>query len=236
MNEPRYDPKSDRTLTEWFESPDTPTKEEAVAEAIEALGLDGPPDRSTPEGQEKWLEIGHYCTKRRGIRYRDGMSKQEVAVRLNNAAKATTKQKYLPAEVQERTGLEMNPLWMLETLVRSGTLTPKEQIVALKELARYTHSAAPSISHSTNTQMTPEDWLKNLAEEEFKEIDAPEDRAFSRAAPGQGRRYGSTQRRKERNLAEFEDYQQRELKAMANQVVDVEWTEVEFNGSTATAS
>lgn len=109
--------------------------------------------------------------KRRTV-FVGGMGKQEVQRRLDEASKwvSPDNQKFLPAETQDRTGLEMNPLWMLECLVRSGTLPLKEQVSALKILADYTHSKAPSVSHNTSVHLKAEDWLKQLAETEYPEV------------------------------------------------------------------
>jgi hypothetical protein len=101
--------------------------------------------------------------------------------------------KFLPQEVQDRTGLELNPLWQIEVLVRSGTLAPQNQLSALKSLAEYTHSKSPSLSQ----QMTgkPEDFLIQLAEQEFEQVKVSE---VHKAPPGQGKRHASELRRREK--------------------------------------
>lgn len=78
--------------------------------------------------------------------------------------------KFLPPDVQDRTGLELNPLWMMEVLVRGGVLNAKDQVTALKTLADYTHSKAPSINHTAVATQSAEEWLKALAKEEYPEV------------------------------------------------------------------
>lgn len=74
--------------------------------------------------------------------------------------------KELPADVQERTGLTINPLYEMELMVRADTLGARERLQALKELAAYTHSKAPSVVDSKVEVRTPEDWLSQLADED----------------------------------------------------------------------
>lgn len=95
-------------------------------------------------------------------------------------------QKMLPPDVQERTGLEMNPLWMIETLVRGGVLSAKDQVSALKTLAEYTYSKAPTVSHNANVEVSAEDWLQKLAEEEYPEVQIEQRKT---APHGKGKRY-----------------------------------------------
>jgi hypothetical protein len=172
--------KTGRLLTEWFEFPEY-TYEQIEKMACEKYGVaveDRPMghavhlQKTDPEAADLARKINSFIAARKRVAYPNGMSKQEVQYRLNEATKmvSTDNFKFLNDDVRERTGLEINPLWMMECLIRSGTLSPKEQVAALKELAQYTHSKAPSINHTTTTQLNPEDWLLELAKEEYKVI------------------------------------------------------------------
>lgn len=170
-----------RILTEWFEYPEY-TEEEEYAQACEHVGKTpeevkaffatmGPAHlHEQPEWQRK---LSAFLQSRRRRQWRNNMTQQEVAVRMNEATKLISpdNMKMLDEEAQKRTGLEINPLWMMECLVRSGVLNAKEQITALKELAQYTHSKAPTLNQNTNLNVKPEDWLLELAKEEYKVID-----------------------------------------------------------------
>lgn len=161
----------DRELTEWFEQPDgnfDSMEEAAYAKACERMGVEErPKDRAEGARFHKF----YIDALREKWNIFNGMNKQELAVRLNEAAKMTEEVKYLPDDVQDRTGLQMNPLWMMETLVRSGALKPSQQVSALKTLAEYTHSKTPSYSAHATTELTAEEWLKALAKDEYKIID-----------------------------------------------------------------
>jgi hypothetical protein len=170
--------RTGRLLTEWFEHPEY-TEDDIVALACREYGIE-PEDRPKvglhdidhPQ-YDLARKINLFIKKRSNRKWKYGMSQQEVQHRMNEATKMVSPDnyKFLNDEARERTGLEVNPLWMMECLIRSGCLTPKEQITALKELAGYTHSKAPSINHTTTTEMKPEDWLLELAKDEYKEID-----------------------------------------------------------------
>ena len=171
--------RTGRLLTEWFET-DEPDAEIERERARVALGLpEGWKPQSKvlfkiedPEEREITAKFYALSTRRARLGYKYFMSRHEIAHRLNEASKIVSpeNQKFLPPDVQERTGLELNPLWQLELLVRSGTLTPKEQVAALKELAQYTHSKAPSLNQNTNINLRPEDFLLELAKEEYAEV------------------------------------------------------------------
>lgn len=175
---PEVDLTTGRVLTEWFEYPEyTDEQIEAMACAEAGITVEERPRgmrfNMSPETQALHDRITGFIKKHKNRKWRQGMSQQEVAYRMNEATKMVSPDnyKFLPDDVRQRTGLEINPLWMIETLVRSGVLKPSEQVAALKELASYTHSKAPSISHSTTTHMKPEDWLLELAKDEYKEIE-----------------------------------------------------------------
>jgi hypothetical protein len=170
--------KTGRLLTEWFEYEEL-TDEELARRACEHVGItleERPLGHAVhlqaidPEKADLARRVNGFIAGRRRRKWPNGMTKQEVQFRLNEATKMVSPDnfKFLPDDVRERTGLEINPLWMMECLVRSGTLSPKEQVVALKELAQYSHSKAPSISHNTNTNLKPEDWLLELAKDEYQ--------------------------------------------------------------------
>jgi len=174
---PEFCPKTGRLLTEWFEYPEY-TREEVERLACEYYGIafedmpKAPRVGKVPEDRysaQLYYSIKAFVDARMRKDYPSSMPLKEIHFRLNEASKLVDPKnlKFLPEHITERTGLELNPLWMLEVLVRSGTLSAKEQIAALKELAQYTHSKAPSINHNTNTTMTPEDWLIELARDDY---------------------------------------------------------------------
>lgn len=170
--------KTGRLLTEWFEYPEWTDKQlEQMACDHYGIAVEDRPrghavhlQKTDPDAADLARKINAFIAARRRRTFPNGMTKQEVQYRLNEATKMVSPDnfKFLPDDVRERTGLEINPLWMMECLVRSGLLSPKEQVTALKELAQYTHSKAPSISHSTTMQLKPEDWLLELAKDEYQ--------------------------------------------------------------------
>jgi hypothetical protein len=176
--EPEVCMTTGRLLTEWFEFPEY-TDEQLYALACETNGVTpetAPTRKPGPiENDQDYLaaKITAFVSARKRTRWRNNMNMQEVQARMNEATKMVNPDnfKFLPDEVRDRTGLEINPLWMMECLIRSGVLSPKEQVAALKDLATYTHSKAPSINHTTHTEMKPEDWLLELAKEEYKVLE-----------------------------------------------------------------
>ncbi|MBD3754222.1 MAG: hypothetical protein IE937_01105 [Gammaproteobacteria bacterium] len=229
--EPEMCIKTGRLLTEWFEYPDY-SYEQLEKMACEKYGIDskdrprGNPLQLSPEDADLQRKINAFVAGKRRRKWRNGMSQHEVQHRMNEATKMIdpTNYKFLPDNVRERTGLEINPLWMMECLVRSGVLAPKEQVAALKELAQFTHSKAPSISHSTTTHMKPEDWLLELAKEEYKVIG--EDIAMQQPMQPVERGAGKTyEKRMAKRVAETEaliEYSQNEL-AQLEGIIDAEW-------------
>ena len=123
------------------------------------------------------------------------MTQQEIQVRLNEASLMVSEAnaKFLPSDTQARTGLELNPLWQMECLVRSGALSPDKQILALKTLAEYTHSKSPSLNQTMVGK--PEDFLMRLAEAEFPTVEVEQ---VHKAAPGQGKDHAKEVSRRER--------------------------------------
>ncbi len=195
-----------RTLTEWFENEEL-TDDQIEERVLSSMGLDEAPKsnglvrfRMPPEALEVWDEYqakkAHY--KRR--KWKNGMTMTEVAHRLNEATKMVNPDnfKFLPDDVRARTGLEINPLWQMEVLYRSALLPPKEQVQLLSQLAAYTHSKAPSLSHNTNVNIAPEDWLLEISKDEYQTIDeaAPE-----RVQPLQRREKGTSNRLEAKRLA-----------------------------------
>lgn len=163
-----------RLLTEWFEHPEY-TDEQLEQQALDHYGVTEKPRCRPDEISDQatlMRQINGFVAGRKRRRFPNNMNAQEVQARLNEASKMVSPDnfKFLPDEVRERTGLEVNPLWLMECIIRSGLLSAKEQLAGLKELAAYTHSKAPSINHNTNTEMSPEDWLVELAKDEYKVI------------------------------------------------------------------
>lgn len=166
-----------RLLTEWFEYPEY-TDEQAREINYKKAGV--PPDfkwsdltTCSPEVAAFQRTVMRLASSRKLRKYMHNMTNQEAAMRLNEATKIVSPEnfKFLDAATSERTGLEINPLWQMEVLVRSGVLAPKEQVAALKELASYTHSKAPTVNRNLNSEVSPEDWLLELASDQYKVID-----------------------------------------------------------------
>lgn len=233
--DPKVCTTTGRVLTEWFEYPEY-TDEQIEEMACAAYGVD-PADRpklsptdpkASPELLDLQRRINAFKAKFKGRRWKNGMTQQEVQVRMNEATKMIdpTNYKFLPEDVRERTGLEINPLWMIECLVRSGVLPAKEQVAALKELAQYSHSKAPNISHNTTTHMKPEDWLLELAKEEYQEIEIKQPMTpIERTA---GPLYEKRLEKKIRETSAVISYGASELSELEAQV-DAEWEEVDDN-------
>ncbi len=230
--DPVVDEDTGRLLTEWFEAPEPPTDEELRQQGCEKYGVEEYPSGSdlTPEQRRVMNQINAFVTHRKNRNWPGAYTKQEIQVRLNEASKFVEHQKFLPAEVQERTGLQLNPLWMMETLVRSGVLTPKEQVGALKELASYTHSKAPSINHSTTTEMRPEDWLLELAKEEYQVVDITPKK--EKAGPGSHPMYLSKKRAEAQRINNLQEFQKSELQAVESEIADADFEEYSFGGRT----
>lgn len=173
MNAPEMCVNTGRLLTEWFEYP-VFTKQQLREQGMKELGVDeypeGDPFNMPKEGAAIQRKISAYVSGKRRRKWKNTMSIQEIHYRMNEATKMIDPDnfKFLNDDIRERTGLEINPLWMMECLVRSGLLAPKEQVTALKELSQYTHSKAPNINLNSNSNVNPEDWLLELAKDEYK--------------------------------------------------------------------
>lgn len=201
--------RTGRVLTEWFETPEFSVEDlKAQAEALygPAPNLQGKSAVDfTPDETATIMKINNYVTNKRNRKWVGAMSQQEVSFRMNEATKMVSPDnfKFLDNDVRQRTGLELNPLWMMECLYRSGILNPKDQITVLKELANYTHSKAPSINHSTVAAISPEDWLLELAKGEYevlgKEVPMPEPR--QPVEKGSSGKYLGQKRRREKDRA-----------------------------------
>lgn len=185
-----------REITEWFQKP----APEPPKPPPKLSG--GGPGKITAELTQQWIEQGRPLGGQGNTKFKGGMTKQEIQVRLDEASKAAEaamkNPKFLSPELQARTGLEMNPLWMMEVLVRSGTLNPNQMVSALKTLADYTHSKAPSLNQSVNVQMKAEDYLLQLAEQDFPTIAVE---MVKRAPPGEGKRNEVEKAKRERYKA-----------------------------------
>lgn len=218
-----------RLLTEWFEYPEY-TEEQLEKMACEANGTTpedrprGDPMTMDPEDADLQRRINAFISARKRRKWNNAMSSQEVHHRLNEATKMIdpTNFKFLPDDVRDRTGLELNPLWMMECLVRAGLLSPKEQVTALKELAQYTHSKAPSINHNTTTHMKPEDWLLELAKEEYQEIEIAQPK--QPVERGAGKNYEKRMEKRMKETQALIDFSANEMAQMES-IVDAEWEE-----------
>lgn len=224
-----------RLLTEWFEFPEY-TDEQLEALACEANGIT-PEERPhvdfrkghTSDAHVLQANINAFISKRKRVKFSHNMSNQEVQARMNEASKFVNPDnfKYLPDHVRERTGLEMNPLWLMEVMIRSGTLTAKEQISALKELAQYTHSKAASVSHVTTTEMSNEDWLLELAKEEYKVIgeDLPLRQPMQPVERGMSAKYEKVMAKRVQEVRDMESYGAERLKQLEG-LVDAEFEDM----------
>jgi hypothetical protein len=194
---PEHCPVTGRLLTEWYEHKEY-TDEMLTQRVLDELGLDEVPTTggrlvNDPELPEEVREIVYAFHHKRNSykrrKWKHGMSDSEVAHRMNEATKLVNPDnfKFLDDEARARTGLEINPLWQMEVLYRSGLLPPKEQVALLAKLAEYTHSKAPSINQNTNINKA-EDWLVELANDQYETVDrsVPE-----RIQPVQRREAGS---------------------------------------------
>lgn len=233
--EPEMCVTTGRLLTEWFEYPEY-TDEQIEKEALEHFGLEEKPvtrPNDTTEKGDLMRRFNAFVAARKRRKWRNYMKKDEIAYRMNEATKMVdpTNFKFLPDDVRERTGLEINPLWMMECLVRSGILSPKEQIQALKELAQYTHSKAPSINHNTTTHLKPEDWLLELAKEEYKVLgeDIPMRQPMQPVERGSHKWHESKLKKRVEEFDALADYSSEQLKEL-EAIVDAEWEEKESDG------
>jgi len=217
-----------RMMTEWFEYPET-TKELELEKAKEAHGVG--PDYEFPTGVTLSKLTKDELSLMRGInvqasnykkrRWVHNLSQQEVAMRMNEASKmvSVANAKFLDEDTQKRTGLELNPLWQMETLYRSGILSAKDQLTALKELATYTHSKAPNIVQQTNINASPESWLLELAKDEYEVIQPVERR--QQAERGSGSTFDARRLTKTRNVASLANFAEAEMAEMES-LVDFE--------------
>lgn len=220
-----------RKLTEWFEYPEF-TPEQILEMAYEHAGVApdfkmGHGSNRNAEQQDAFIKIMAFSNKHKKRKWVNSLTQTEVAYRMNEASKMVSPEnvKFLDEETQKRTGLELNPLWQMEVLVRSGVLSPKEQITALKELAAYTHSKAPSINFNNNSNLNPEDWLLELAKDEYKvigvDIPLPEKQMVERGA---GKAFENRLQKKLTQIENLAEHGQSEFERLA-QEVDAEWIE-----------
>lgn len=214
-----------RLLTEWFEYPEFTDEEiKALARAKSGFNPDNktPLVDMTPEEAEAFRKYTSFINSHKSKKWVNNMSQQEVAARMNEATKMIDPSnfKFLDDATRERTGLELNPLWMLECMVRSGILGPKEQIAALKELAQYTHSKAPNINHNTNITAS-EDWLLELSKADYKVVD--ENHSFQPKQPreaGMGRHYEKRKTERVALMNRAQDLINSEAEAMTEELGD----------------
>lgn len=238
--EPEMCVKTGRLLTEWFEYPEW-TDDQLKDMACEHYGItreewpEGHAVRvqeTDPDKADLIRKLNAFVAARRRRKWPNGMTGQEVQYRLNEATKMVdpTNFKFLPDDVRERTGLEINPLWMMECLVRAGVLSAKEQVAALKELAQYTHSKAPSINHNTNVSMKPEDWLMELAKDEYQVlgVDIPMPQPMQPIERGMHREHERKKVRKEAEQTALLQFGQKELEALEAEFED--WEDSDLDG------
>lgn len=172
--------KCDRTgriMTEWFEAPHL-TDEDIKQMALDAAGLSEPIHKMrfdmTDEEKEQFTAYNKVLASKRNTKFKGGMSKQEVQVRMNEASKLidpNLNPKFLDKATQDKFGLELNPMWQMEALARSGRLSAKDELAAWAKLAEYTHSKAATITE-TNTKFTLEDYLNKSVDEQREAIEA----------------------------------------------------------------
>lgn len=232
--EPEMCLRTGRLLTEWFENPEY-TDEDLERLACEKYGITvedrprGDFNKLPPEKALLQRQINAFIAQRKNRKWRNGMTRQEVAYRMNEATKMVSPDnyKFLPDDVRDRTGMEINPLWMMECLVRSGVLSPKEQVTALKELAQYSHSKAPSFNHSTTTHMKPEDWLLELAKEEYKEIEIEQPKQPREA--GMHREYEKKRRLKQIEQVHMSHFASEEYQALLDEIDEAEFEDIDFD-------
>lgn len=220
--EPEVCVTTGRLLTEWFEFPEYDDEQllDMALLKYNATRADYNPnmwdETLSPETRELARRVHGFISARKRTRWVHNMTQQEVQARMNEASKmvAPDNFKFLPQEVSERTGLSLNPLWMMECLIRSGVLQPKEMMAGLRDLAQYTHSKAPTVNHNTNTEMKPEDWLFELAKDEYKTIDvvAPEKLQPREVAEvGSSVKFENERRKKIQEAQVLHDYSQSAL-------------------------
>lgn len=215
-----------RLLTEWFEYPEY-TDADLFRLGAEKAGVEYKPvnmfdPNVSDEDKHNFRRVTGFIAAFKSRKWRYGMTQQEVAARMNEATKMIDPDnyKFLDDETRERTGLEINPLWQLECLVRSGTLTPKEQVAALKELAQYTHSKAPN--HNINTNINaPEDWLLELSKDDYKVVDTlPSFQPKQIREAGTSKHYEHRKAKRIELAANVQTFQGQELDDMMGQVGD----------------
>jgi hypothetical protein len=217
---PEVCPKTGRLMTEWYEYAEL-TEEQLDQKVLDELGLTEVPQGDPasillmpPEFQEIWRA---FHTRRSGFKRRkfvNNMSNVEVAARMNEATKIINPDnfKFLPQDVRERTGLEINPLWQMEVMVRAGILGAKDQLSALTTLAAYTHSKAATLSQNTNINLKPEDWLEEIAKDEYETVDDAEIiQPKQRREKGAGVAYERVRARKDEGRQALIEYQAKEL-------------------------
>jgi hypothetical protein len=193
--EPEVD-RTGRLITEWFEKPAPEAAPERSFTRPEGFGT------MTGELVQQWIAQGRKPGGLGNTKFHGSMSRQEVQVRLDEASKMVSVEnvKFLPPDIQARTGLELNPLWMMECLVRSGSLNPNQMVNALRTLTEYTHSKAPSMSQNISLTGKAEDFLLKLAEEEYPQVEVEPKK--KRKAPGTGPRAEFEKARREKWKAE----------------------------------
>lgn len=215
-----------RLLTEWFEYPEF-TEDEIKAMALKEAGVDElahkHPAQMTPDEREAFNKYTNFVNKfkRRKWGYRN-MDRQEVAARLNEATKMVDPDnfKFLDEATRERTGLEINPLWLMECMVRSGTLGPKETLAALKELAQYTHSKAPQINQNTNINSS-EAWLLELSSSDYQTVDAnPSFQPKTAREKGMGPEFEKRRVARVQLMADTQEYQNTSMIELAEELGD----------------
>ncbi len=229
-----------RILTEWFEFPEYDDQQlRDLARASVGLPPDAhvmaPCDPNTPPEQVSVAQkVLDFIRVRKRTKWRNGMTNAEIQARMNEATKMVSPDnfKFLPDDVRDRTGLEINPLWMMECLVRSGLLNPKEQVATLKELAAYTHSKAPTIQHNTHAEVKPEDWLLELATEEYKVVTEEHIRQPRQPVEaGLGKQYESNLKRRSSELVAISKYGKGQLSEFESMFTDDDTVEVDFGAS-----
>lgn len=231
--EPTICKNTGRLLTEWYEHPVLTEEDIKHLAAVTAGFEDGVPSKffsdMTSEEKDKFKIYRGVINSKKSTKFKGGMSRQEVAHRMNEASKMIDpdNHKVLDKATQERTGLELNPLYGIELQIRSGTLSPKDMLTALKTLAEYTHSKAPTVATVNNTHSWEAHVFDLAKEAGYEVIDVEEN---VRSEYGMGINYISTMENKVKLLEEAEVITENAYEDIANQLDGFELRDFDSDG------
>lgn len=225
--EPTVCKNTGRLLTEWHEFPEL-TDEDIKEMAMLAAGFDELPGKMsydmTPEEKDKFNIYKGAIARRKQTKFKGGMSKQEVQHRMNEASKLVDPDnvKFLDKATQDKLGLETNPLWHMEALARSGTLSPKDQAMVWAKLAEYTHSKAATVNH--NTHSTYDELMQKIMDDAAIEVEYAPIEVEPRidAQPGMGKLYARIQEDKVKTSEQAEEITDAAFEDYAAQMSDID--------------